>query len=97
MYLMLVFGVLGYVLKKIGVPVAPLTLALVLGSKAEDSFRLSMIGAEGDLRVFYSNWLVGTITTLAIVLLLWPLISGTIRGTRSLVGRSIARSVEPRR
>jgi len=97
MYLMLVFGVLGYVLKKIGVPVAPLTLALVLGSKAEDSFRLSMIGAEGDLRVFYSNWLVGTITTLAIVLLLWPLISWTIRGTRSLVGRSIARSVEPRR
>ena len=97
MYLMLVFGVLGYVLKKIGVPVAPLTLALVLGSKAEDSFRLSMIGAEGDLRVFYSNWLVGTITTLAIVLLLWPLISKAIGGIRGLVGRSIARSVEPRR
>src|SRR5690349_4117546 len=97
MYLMLVFGVLGYVLKKIGVPVAPLTLALVLGSKAEDSFRLSMIGAEGDLRVFFSNWLVGTITTLAIVLLLWPLIARAIRGIRNQVGRSIARSVEPRR
>ena len=97
MYLMLVFGVLGYVLKKIGVPVAPLTLALVLGSKAEDSFRLSMIGAEGDLRVFYSNWLVGTITTLAIVLLLWPLISMAIRGVRTYAGRAIARSVQPPR
>jgi TctA family transporter len=34
-----------------------------------------MIGAEGDLRVFWSNGLVGSITTLALVLLFWPLIS----------------------
>ena len=38
-------------------------------------FRLSMIGAEGDLRVFWSNGLVGSITTLALVLLFWPVIS----------------------
>jgi len=73
-WLMVGFGVVGYVFKKIGIPLAPLTLALVLGSRAEDSFRLSMIGANGDLRVFWSNGLVGTITTLALVLLFWPLI-----------------------
>jgi putative tricarboxylic transport membrane protein len=49
-------------------------LALVLGSRAEDAFRLSMIGAGGDLKVFWSNGLVGSITTLAIVLLFWPVI-----------------------
>jgi putative tricarboxylic transport membrane protein len=83
---MLGFGVLGYVFKKIGIPLAPLTLALVLGNRAESAFRLSMIGAAGDLRVFWSNWLVGSITTLALALLLWPLIgpllarlSGTAR------------------
>jgi TctA family transporter len=43
-WLMLVFGVVGYVFKKIGIPLAPFTLALVLGNRAEDSFRLSMIG-----------------------------------------------------
>jgi TctA family transporter len=74
-WLMLGFGVLGYVFKKLGYPLAPLTLALVLGSRTEDAFRLSMIGAEGDLRVFWSNGLVGSITTLALVLLFWPLIS----------------------
>jgi TctA family transporter len=37
-----------------------------------------MIGADGDMRVFWSNGLVGSITTLAIALLLWPLISGGI-------------------
>jgi hypothetical protein len=33
-----------------------------------------MIGSGGDLRVFWSNGLVGSITTLAIVLLFWPVI-----------------------
>src|SRR5690349_14717753 len=77
-WLMLLFGVVGYVFKKIGVPLAPFTLALVLGNRAEDSFRLSMIGSAGDLRVFWSNGLVGSITTLAVVLLLWPLVAGAI-------------------
>jgi TctA family transporter len=71
---MLGFGVVGYVFKKIGIPLAPFTLALVLGSRAEDAFRLSMIGSGGDMKVFWSNGLVGSITTLAILLLFWPLI-----------------------
>jgi TctA family transporter len=78
-WLMLGFGVLGYVFKKLGYPLAPLTLALVLGSRTEDAFRLSMIGAEGDLRVFWSNGLVGSITTLALVLLFWPVLSGWVQ------------------
>src|SRR5712691_924217 len=75
-WLMLLFGVVGYVFKKIGIPLAPFTLALVLGNRAEDSFRLSMIGSGGDMRVFWSNGLVGSITTLALILLFWPLLAG---------------------
>jgi putative tricarboxylic transport membrane protein len=95
-WLMLVFGVVGYVFKKIGIPLAPFTLALVLGSRAEDAFRLSMIGSGGDMRVFWfrkmhdplaavgasqevwSNVLVGSITTLAILLLFWPVIDKAV-------------------
>lgn len=77
-WMMLGFGVVGYVFKKLNYPLAPLTLALVLGNRAEDSFRLSMIGAEGDMRVFFSNGLVGSITTIALVMLFWPLISSVI-------------------
>jgi TctA family transporter len=43
-WLMLGFGVVGYTFKKIKIPLAPFTLALVLGNRAEDAFRLSMIG-----------------------------------------------------
>jgi putative tricarboxylic transport membrane protein len=85
-WLMLLFGIVGYVFKKLGYPLAPLTLALVLGSRAEDAFRLSMIGAAGDLRVFFSNGLVGSITGLALIMLFWPLISSfiaRIKGTAS--------------
>jgi TctA family transporter len=82
---MLGFGVVGYVFKKIGIPLAPFTLALVLGSRAEDAFRLSMIGAGGDMKVFWSNGLVGSITTLAIVLLFWPAIDKALSGIGRLL------------
>jgi putative tricarboxylic transport membrane protein len=85
-WLMLLFGVVGYVFKKISIPLAPFTLALVLGSKAEDAFRQSMIGSGGDVGVFWSNWLVGSITTLAILLLFWSVIDKAIVG----VGRMLA-------
>jgi putative tricarboxylic transport membrane protein len=80
--LMLIFGVVGYVFKKLDYPLAPLVLALVLGKMAESSFRQAMITGDGNLMVFFSNPLVGTITTLAIIMLLWPLISGAIANFR---------------
>jgi putative tricarboxylic transport membrane protein len=74
-WLMLLFGVVGYVFKKLDYPLAPLVLALVLGDRAEDAFRQSMLISQGDLRVFFGKPLVGGITTLGLVLLLWPLLS----------------------
>ena len=72
---MLIFGVVGYIFKKLAYPLAPLVLALVLGDMAETSFRQSMLQSQGSLAIFWSNWLVGSIVTLAVFLLLWPLIS----------------------
>ena len=83
-WLMLLFGVVGYVFKKLDYPLAPLVLALVLGDRAEDSFRQAMLISQGDLGIFFSNALVGGITALALVMLFWPLISQAIarlRGT----------------
>ena len=74
-WFMLGFGVIGYVFKKLDYPLAPLVLALVLGDKAENAFRQSMLVSQGDVMIMWSNPLVGSITTLAMVLLFWPLIS----------------------
>ncbi len=73
--LMLVFGVIGYVFKKLNYPLAPLVLALVLGDMAESSFRRAMLISQGDIAIFWSNWLVGSICLLAMIMLFWPLIA----------------------
>jgi len=52
---------------------------LVLGDRAEDAFRQAMVGSRGELSTFWSNGLVGTITTLALAMLFWPLISNVWR------------------
>ena len=77
-WLMMGFGVLGYLFKKLDYPMAPMVLALVLGDRAEDSFRQSMLFSQGSLDIFFSNYLVGSITSLALLLLFWPLIGKVI-------------------
>ena len=74
-WMMLAFGIVGYVFQKLGYPLAPLVLAIVLGDKAEEGFRQALLGSQGSLSIFFSNWLVGTIMALGLVLLLWPLVS----------------------
>jgi len=81
-WLMIVFGVMGYLFKKLDYPLAPLVLALVLGGKAEDSFRQAMLVSQGDPMIMFSNPLVGTITGLALIMLFWPLISKIIAKVR---------------
>lgn len=71
---MLFFGALGYLFKKLGYPIAPLVLAAVLGDKAEAAFRQSMLFSDGSLSIFWSNQLVGTMTTAALLLAVWPLL-----------------------
>jgi putative tricarboxylic transport membrane protein len=80
--MMMVFGVVGYLFKKLKYPMAPLVLALVLGDMAEASFRQSMLMSQGSLSIFWSNGLVGGIFGLAIVMLVWPLISGLVSALR---------------
>jgi len=73
-WMMLIFGVIGYAFKKLSYPLAPLVLALVLGDQAEDAFRQSMLISQGSLGVFFSNGLVGSIMSLGLLLLAWPLL-----------------------
>jgi len=81
-WLMIIFGVVGYLFKKLDYPIAPMVLALVLGDKAEDSFRQAMLVSQGEVSIMFSNPLVGSITGLALLMLVWPLISLLIAKVR---------------
>ena len=87
-YMMMVFGVLGYLFKKLRYPMAPMVLALVLGDMAEASFRQAMLLSQGSLSIFWSNPLVGSITAFALMMLLWPLWGAA---------KSLARRLESKR
>jgi len=82
-YLMVLFGVAGYVLRKLDYPLAPLVLALVLGDRAESAFRQAMLVSQGDMSIFFSKPLVGGMTTLALLLLFWPLIQTALRKAKA--------------
>ncbi|RZI70222.1 MAG: tripartite tricarboxylate transporter permease, partial [Variovorax sp.] len=89
-WLMMLFGVIGYAFKKLDYPLAPLVLALVLGDKAEDAFRQSMLLSQGELSIMVANPLVGSITGLALILLFWPLISRLLAKVRQPKQNSFA-------
>jgi TctA family transporter len=74
LWIALIFGVIGYVFKKLDYPIAPLVLALVIGDKAEDAFRQSMLMSQGSLWIFFSNPLVTTMVLLALALIIVPLV-----------------------
>jgi putative tricarboxylic transport membrane protein len=82
-WMMVVFGVAGYAFKKLAYPLAPLVLAIVLGDRAEASFRQAMLVSQGDMTIFFSNKLVGGMTTLALVLLAWPFASWAVAKLRA--------------
>lgn len=81
-WLALLFGLVGYVFKKLDYPIAPLVLAMVIGDKAEDAFRQSMIFSQGSLSIFWSNPLVSTLMSIGFVLLFAPVIGTALRWLR---------------
>ncbi|NQV99981.1 MAG: tripartite tricarboxylate transporter permease [Rhodospirillales bacterium] len=73
-WLMLIFGIVGYLMRKLDYPLAPAVLAIVLGPIAEPTMRQSLIGSHGDITIFFTRPISGAIMVVAILLLLMPLI-----------------------
>jgi len=81
-WLMFLFGVVGYLLRKLNYPVAPAVLAIVLGPLAERSLRQSLLASQGDMFTFVERPISGVCIFLALVLVSYPLIKN-FRARRS--------------
>ena len=81
---MLIFGVIGYVFKKLDYPLAPLVLALVLGDMAESALRQSLIISQGSLAIFFNRPISGVITILALFFFAMPVVTPWWRKLRGL-------------
>ncbi|HET8608986.1 MAG TPA: tripartite tricarboxylate transporter permease [Burkholderiales bacterium] len=68
------FGVLGFILKKLRFPMAPLVLAMVLGKMIESNYARSLIMSQGSNAIFFERPLSLVLIILALLALVWPLI-----------------------
>jgi putative tricarboxylic transport membrane protein len=74
MWMMLGFGVLGYIMKKLDYPVMPLVFALVLGRLAENSLCQSMTMSGGTMSIFFTRPISLLFMVMAIIAYLSPFI-----------------------
>jgi putative tricarboxylic transport membrane protein len=84
-YVMLAFGVLGFVLRHFGYPMAPLVLGIVLGDLLEKNLRRALVLSDGDLTPFFTRPISGVLAALIATVVVWKLWSM----------RRAARSAEP--
>ncbi|AEI93335.1 MULTISPECIES: tripartite tricarboxylate transporter permease [Roseobacter] len=82
-WLIIGFGVAGYLLRKADYPMAPLVLALVLGPLMEKSFRQTLISEQGNMMAFIERPLSGTFIAISVVFFLLPLLKYVKKSNRS--------------
>lgn len=73
-HIMLIFGILGYLMKKFEYEGAPLVLAFVLGPMMENNLRKSLIISQGDFSIFFTRPLAAVSLIISLALLIFPLI-----------------------
>ncbi|HKY52547.1 MAG TPA: tripartite tricarboxylate transporter permease [Candidatus Limnocylindria bacterium] len=71
-FICVIFGLIGYWLRKMKYPLAPLVVAIVLGDQTERELRKALIGSGGDPTVLVGSPVAATLMALAVALLLVP-------------------------
>jgi putative tricarboxylic transport membrane protein len=87
-WLMIVFGIVGYLMRKLDYPLAPAVLAIVLGPLAEPALRQSLIISNGEFSIFFTRTYAGPIMVIALILLFLPLIKKIWDRMRKLQAQS---------
>lgn len=69
------FGLVGFLMKKVELPITPLCISLVLGSLFESSMRRALLLSKNDFTVFFTRPVSCIILILSVVVMLWPVLS----------------------
>jgi putative tricarboxylic transport membrane protein len=74
LWMLVIFGIVGYVFDRLKFPIAPMVLGVILGPIAETSFMTSMISYNNDWTIFFTRPVSGIIMVLSILTLCFPLL-----------------------
>jgi putative tricarboxylic transport membrane protein len=86
--LVIVFGALGYLMKKLGFDPGPLVLAFVLGTLLEDSLRRSLLIFDGDASEFFTRPISGTLLVIFLLVAFLPMAQAALTRRRTDARRS---------
>lgn len=85
-WIMLLFGVIGYIFRQMGVPSTPIVLAIILGPLAEESYRQALLQSGGSVSIFFTRPISAIFLIIAIVSFLTPFIRHfKVKGKRKKV------------
>ncbi len=73
-FFMLIFGVVGYLMKKLKYDAPPLILAFVLGPMLEYSLKQSLMVSKGSFKIFFTHPISAVCLIIALILLVFPMI-----------------------
>ncbi|HSQ03252.1 MAG TPA: tripartite tricarboxylate transporter permease, partial [Burkholderiales bacterium] len=74
LWMIAIFGLIGYLFERYKFPIAPMVLGCILGTQAESSFMTSMISYQNDWTIFFTRPISGTVMVFVIIALVYPLI-----------------------
>jgi putative tricarboxylic transport membrane protein len=80
--IMLIFGIAGFLLRRLGFEGAPFILAMVLGPVMETSLRQTLLISRGSFAIFYTRPICAVLLALTILFLIFPLFRGKKLVTR---------------
>ncbi|MDP3130039.1 MAG: tripartite tricarboxylate transporter permease, partial [Bacillota bacterium] len=69
MLIMLIFGAIGYIMRKTGFAQAPLVFALIIGPIMENALRQSLLYSRGDFSIFFTRHISAVLIIFGIALL----------------------------
>lgn len=90
----LFFGALGWLLRVLSLPAAPLLLGFVLGPLMEEHFRRAMLFSKGSFGTFYDSGITKVVMTLCAILLAWSIVSA-FRARQKARGLAAQASISP--
>ena len=87
--MLLAFGILGYIMRIFGYPIAPAVVGLILGPLAEQQLRRALAIGQGDVTVLFTSWIAVGLFVVAAAAFLIPLIM-RIRGRGQVLSQLAA-------
>ncbi len=87
-WMLYVFGVMGYFMKKFDMPPAPVVLSVVLGPMIERALRQSLAMSLGSYDIFFTRPISAVLLLVGLAAVVWPVIDMARQRYRARTGKA---------